>query len=206
MSDAAENLDDQEMERKSPGFFAPAYLAKQFREVAVDFIEVDHQMIRTRWFQTNHDVDLFVWLDERGNVIKQQLTLCGQVVEWNLLDGLRTGMLIQEEVKTEEVVTLGEPPETGPCSESIVYDRKGPDKMSVRQALDLLRATTCIEAVVLEDLVRNLTTPRSLREWPQEEILLKFGKKSRRRQNAQTLLQRLSTLASKLKSWLPQRE
>jgi hypothetical protein len=94
-----------------PQFFNPQRIGESLKEVTSDILQTESNLLVGRWFHAPKDVDLFLWTDENSRIVKQQLTFFGQVVEWNLVEGNKTGALIEEE-------------ERGPVkkSESILFD------------------------------------------------------------------------------------
>lgn len=91
-----------------PYYFDPARAGKSLKEVGVDYLQIESRNITSRWFHSNEDVDLFIWLDEFQQIIKQQVSFCGQIVEWNMLDGLKTGVIIEEEFGDSKKVESSE--------------------------------------------------------------------------------------------------
>ena len=65
----------------SPIFFSGKTIGKSLKEVAVDFIETDSQNVVSRWYHGTQSTDLFTWVDREHNIIKQQLSFNGQIVE-----------------------------------------------------------------------------------------------------------------------------
>ncbi len=77
-------------------------IARNLREVAVDVIETEGTSIVSRWFHAADDVDLLIWTDDEKTIIKYQVSLFGQVVEWNMFDGVKTGVIIEIEEKRKK--------------------------------------------------------------------------------------------------------
>lgn len=142
-SDMTQSSDD----RKVPAFFNPINIGRDFREVSVDHLQVESQSIQTRWFHGQHDADLFIWLNEKGHIIKQQVSFCGQIVEWNCIDGLKTGVVIEEEVEDKRN-----------ASEVIRFDPL-PHSASIRIAVDVLQNIAALEGHVRSALIQNLRKP-----------------------------------------------
>lgn len=106
-----------------PRFFDPADLGRSLREVATDVIATTHHDVISRWFHSTKDADLFLWFErESGDLIKQQLSFYGQVVEWNCVEGLRTGLLIETEtgrVKRSEIVRFDQKAQMRPVHQAV---------------------------------------------------------------------------------------
>ncbi len=110
-----------------PRVFNPKDLGSTLKEVAQEHLQGEHQSIVSRWFHSNKDADLFIWSDTNGNVIKQQVTFFGQVVEWNRLEGLKTGLIIEEDDRRRSST-----------ADLIQFDVK-PQAQAVHQAIDLIQ-------------------------------------------------------------------
>jgi hypothetical protein len=116
-----------ENELRAPRIFDAETLGRAFRELGVDVHEGETTVITSRWFRSGDDADLFFWLDSERRVVKQQFCLYGQVIEWNPIDGTRTGAVIEEEAGAS-----GED-----AAEVIRFDPK-PQFAVVTQALSVL--------------------------------------------------------------------
>lgn len=126
-----------------PRFFDAASLGSSLKEVATDLVVTTHQDVTSRWFHSSQDADLFIWLDQNQNVLKQQISFYGQVVEWNVIEGLKTGLVIEEDA-TEKVRG----------SEIIQFDDQ-PQRTQLCQALDLLEHITALESGERQRLAQN---------------------------------------------------
>jgi hypothetical protein len=116
-------------ERAVPMHFDAEMIGRSLREVAVDVIETEGSSILTRWFHSTNDVDLLIWSDEDKNVIKHQISFFGQVVEWNIFEGVKTGVIVEEDVVRED--------DESETSELIRFDVM-PQGMAIRQAVHVL--------------------------------------------------------------------
>jgi hypothetical protein len=95
-------------------------LGRSLHEVATDLVVTTHQDVISRWFHSNKDVDLYIWLDKKENVIKQQLSFYGQVVEWNVVEGLKTGLIIEDDEKRPtEIVQFDTHPQSKPIEQAL---------------------------------------------------------------------------------------
>lgn len=93
-----------------------------FQEVAVDVVRGESTEFMSRWFKASRgDADLSIWVDGEKRIVKHQLSLYGQVVEWTPIQGTRTGMIVEHETEAE----------------TILFDKKI-EKASVDQAIALL--------------------------------------------------------------------
>lgn len=137
------------MQQINPTFFEPAQAGRSLKEVGIDYLKVESKNITSRWFHSAHDVDLFLWLDEHSQVIKQQVSFCGQIVEWNILDGLKTGVVIEEEI-VGDVGDLNKVDQ----SEMIRFDDR-PQKQAIRLAIEVIQNIEPLEELVRRHLLSN---------------------------------------------------
>ena len=96
-------------------------------EQAVDIHVVEGLDFVARWYYSPLDTDMMIWFDSHGIVTRFQLNSGGQIVDWNCLEGLQTGLIVELETLTTEAlsvdaaetiqfdaeVTLAEPPGSG---------------------------------------------------------------------------------------------
>jgi hypothetical protein len=153
--------------------FDVAQVALSFKEVAIDVVRGETTEFLSRWYQSaNGNADLTIWWDGEKRVVKQQLCLYGQVVEWNPIHGTRTGLVVEQETS---------PPSEELTSEIVHYDSKV-QKNSIDQAIILLRRVAAIHEPDRELLIYNFrespklhknARERALKAWaPQSEELL----------------------------------
>lgn len=99
-------------------------VASSFKEVAVDVVQGESTEFMSRWFKASKgDADLSLWIDGEKRIVKHQLSIYGQVVEWTPIHGTRTGLIVEHESDAE----------------TIQFDKKV-DRMSVEQAITLVSA------------------------------------------------------------------
>ncbi len=117
-------------------------LGSSFEEVAVDVIRGDATDFVSRWFKSKkQDADLTIWVDGDNRFVKQQLAFYGQIVEWNPIQGTRTGLIVEEE--SIEV------------SESIQFDKEV-QKVAILQAISVLEHIRQLDQRERESLIFNL--------------------------------------------------
>lgn len=148
-----------------PRFFNAEELGKSLKEVATDLMATPHKEIISRWFHSAKDADLFIWMDINHNVIKQQLSFYGQVVEWNVVEGVKTGLIIEDESRVEGVNS----------SDVVRFDLK-PQKAPVEQALDLLNHITALKEEERQALRLNFEQAQASTTMPPEMFIERFGK------------------------------
>ena len=165
-----------------PGFISPQKIGETLQEVSAEVLETESEPLMTRWFHSDQDVDVFYWVDSRSNVIKQQVSLFGQVVEWNILEGVRTGLRIEveESGKTEAVTGMH-------------YDQ-APLKYAIGQAIGLLSHAHRIHEKDRNALVANFEQNPTMEKMDVKEFYQRFGKTDKSPENA--------GFFEKLKKWL----
>ncbi len=152
--------------KRIPSFYEPSAIGKSLKEVSVDYIKAENQKIRSQWYHSNLDADLFLFKDQKDRLIKQQLGLYGLIVEWNILDGVKTGVVIEE---VEHAADMG-------ASEIIRFDRE-PNETAIQQALQVIDNIEDLGVKVRELLKANLISPWAMsNEWgySETEKLLKY--------------------------------
>lgn len=147
-----------------PMYFDPKRVGEALYEVSNDVLQTKKHEVASKWYTGYDDTDFFTWQDLSGNFIKAQLTYCGQVFEWNLVTGVKTGVLIEEES-----------PEKGiKASEIIQYDTQvaGHTKQN---AVDLIRHLINMPEEDRLKLIENIESNRTIDSMSQEEFWLKYG-------------------------------
>lgn len=159
------------MDPMSMRIFDARELGASMEEIGMDLIKIETQEVLSKWFHSSKDVDLFVWFDKNNQIIKQQMVFLGQVVEWNLVEGVRTGVLIEEESEGEDKKIKG--------SEVIRFDGT-----VVFQATEQAAAIIDFMEVGTEELKKQLSSnfvdsPQISKMHP-EEFLRRYAPKSRK--------------------------
>lgn len=147
-----------------PRFFNARDLGASLEEVATQDISAASGKLFSRWFHSAKDADLFIWFDGDRNVLKQQLSFYGQVVEWNVLEGVKTGHILIDETK---------PSRKG--SEIVRFDSKA-QKSSIDQAVKVLSFVKNLNDSEKELLSGNFTTTSIAKSLSAEEFVARFGK------------------------------
>lgn len=75
-------------------------------EKAVDVHVIDGEELLARWYHSPHDADLLIWFEPDGKPSRFQLNSIGQIVDWNPSAGLRTGLIIEIEMRGEIAETI----------------------------------------------------------------------------------------------------
>lgn len=156
---------DRDSRQIVPLVFDEEVLGLSLRELAVDVIRGERMDFLSRWFQSpKQEADLFIWIDTEKRLVKSQLCLFGQVVEWNPLDGTRTGVIVEEEIFGVE---------DDDVSETIRFDARVQSHV-IDQAVRVLRHVPGLgdeeRALVIHNLrespkLHKLARERAIRAW-----------------------------------------
>lgn len=165
-----ENANQQANKPTPVEVFNAKILGSSLQEVAVEFIKSEGLEIESRWFHSKKDADFFIWSDHRKNIVKQQVTYYGQVIEWNIIDGLRTGVLVEDE-KSQQ---MGSSP-------IIQYDLT-PQFHTVTQCIQLIHFIPNLLDTTKSQVIYNFTQsqqPQSRFAYNIKSILIEFAKSLR---------------------------
>ncbi len=150
--------------RRSVKPFNAREIGRTLTEVAVDLIRSEDRNIESRWFHSPHDADLFFWRDDQKNIIKQQVTFFGQLIEWNVVEGLRTGVVVEEEGSDQK--TKGSP---------VIRFDLDPQKHTLEQGLDIIAHTAALSEDDKRRILNNFVNGPRLLSLTPEEVLTRYG-------------------------------
>lgn len=130
-------------------------LGASLKELAADVVPGEKAEFLSRWFHSPKlEADFFIWFDHKNRIIKHQLCFFGQVVEWNLVNGTRTGLIIEDEWG----------PAGDEISETIHFDKDMQNSV-VEQAIRVLSAVPELSSEERTKVIFNLTnSPRLQRQ------------------------------------------
>lgn len=146
-----------------PRYFNPEDLGKSLREVSTDVVKTSRRDVISRWFHSAKDADLFIWMDLQHNVIKQQLSFYGQVIEWNVIEGVKTGHVVVEEHQGRDQ-----------GSEFLNFDDV-PQRRAIDQAILLLSHVPGLQDKERKSLSENFRRIGTSQNMPAEELIARFG-------------------------------
>lgn len=97
-------MSSSSLQKKIPIYFDAKAMGSSLKLISVDYIESEDSKLQSRWYQSEQDVDLFIWSDVHDGVslIKFQVCILGQVVEWSVFENLRTGIIFEYDVLGSE--------------------------------------------------------------------------------------------------------
>jgi hypothetical protein len=153
-------------------FFNGKNIGKNLKEMAVDMVKTDTEDVVSRWYHAP-STDLFTWTDRQHNIIKQQLHFNGQVVEWNCLEGVKTGLMIEADLGLKATYNAEGKMEKERISETIKFDAL-PMNACVDLALEILEFTQ-FEDAVRRQLIGNFKDPQNISTMEPELFLKRFG-------------------------------
>lgn len=159
-------------------YFDPELLGRSLKQMNTKQIRTDSQDVTSSWYHSERDVDLFIWRDERANIIKQQLVFLGQIVEWNIIEGTRTGVLVEEGPTEEEM------------KPHIQFDESR-QSMTVGQVVEILRAIAVMPALEREQLIKNFSESPNFADLHPEQVLSLYGRPNTWRNRLMAWLDRL---------------
>ena len=116
-------------------------------------LELESQNVIGRWFHSSDEADLFLWTDEKKMIVKQQISFYGQVVEWNAVEGTKTGVVIEEEAPDQPTIK---------ASQMIRFDNK-PQVQPVGLAVDVVQHISALTKDEQTQIIQNFSRGRSQR-------------------------------------------
>lgn len=123
-------------------------------EVGIDYQEIETREVETRWFRDPiSETEVFVWMNKNRKMIKQQVLVMGLLTEWNILDGVRTGVILESELSAKDLAQSGLTPDST-ASESIHFDKK-PQARTLDISISILKNMTCVEPELKELMLRQ---------------------------------------------------
>ncbi len=140
------------------------------REMGSDVIKTSHQKVVSRWFHSDADADVIMWKDERENIIKQQVNLFGQIIEWNIVEGLKTGFVVETEGPRDQEQTR-----SAKTNNVVQYD-PSPSKNSASQAIEIIRHATLISKNDKDILISNFFNAPRIASMDPTDFVGKYGK------------------------------
>jgi hypothetical protein len=146
-----------------PRFFNAERIGETLKEVSSDLLQIESREIVGRWFHSPEEIDLFLWVDEGRKIVKQQLTFFGQVVEWNIIEGTRTGVVIEEE-KTGEAK----------ASETIKFDEE-PQSQPLGLAMDLIKHVRALTEDEQKQIITNFFRGQKFNYHGEIEFLKRYS-------------------------------
>lgn len=114
-------------------------LAKSLKLASIDVIKTSKMDIESHWFKSSGPADLYFW-KTKEKVVKHQISLFNQVVEWNEYDGVKTGYVNDD-------IDAGK-------AEVICFDQEVNESV-VEQAIEFLSQVEQVDEKVLKTLISH---------------------------------------------------
>ncbi len=151
--------------KELPLFFDAKEAGASLEEVAVDHVQSEGEDLTSYWYHSPLDVDLYVWVDKKKNIIKQQVSICGQICEWNIVDGVKTGFVFETEIENNDDET------------TITYDQSV-QKTSLRQTMQFIAAVEVLPSIMKKSLITNYEKNPRVDSIDPAELLARYGDKA----------------------------
>lgn len=144
-----------------PSYFHPKKIGRSLIEVSTSSFQEESPHLKSRWFHSAWETDLFIWKDLNDQIVKQQVAFYGQVVEWNIIEGLKTGLVSEGRRRGG--------------SEIIQFD-KTPQAYSVKMALEVIRHVKDLNDIEKQQLINNFANPPPGIDLDPEEFMRRYGR------------------------------
>lgn len=114
-------------------------LAKSMKLASIDVIKTSNTDIESHWFRAKGPADLYYW-KAKDKIVKHQISIYNQVVEWNELEGVKTGYVNDDiDAGRAEVICFDETINT----------------TVIEQAINFLGSVREVDKEILEQLIKN---------------------------------------------------
>ncbi len=135
--------------KKTPTFYDARLIGASLKPVSDRLVQTEHKNIRCRWWHSSKDADLFIWQsDQNDRCIKMQFSFFGQIVEWNLVDGIRTGVVVEDLTMSQNLKG----------SELIQYDAV-PNSTAIQLAIKVFHEIDSLDKGDLQELLERFSRP-----------------------------------------------
>ncbi|MCB0350459.1 MAG: hypothetical protein KDD38_04705 [Bdellovibrionales bacterium] len=176
-----QDSDSRQASKLSAHLFDARELGLSLKEVATDIIKKEDKEIQSHWYHSSKDADLFIWKDHKNNIIKQQISFYGQLMEWNIIEGVRTGLVIEDETTKLNGSAL------------IRYDGEL-QKQTAQQGIDIVGHVPGLNAQDKIDIISNFIKSPLFSQMSPEEILSRYGIQSKAKTKPEWLIRILNWL------------
>lgn len=136
-----------------------SYLGSQMQSMGMELIDADNKKVVSYWFQASEDANLYFWMDLKGNLIKQSLGVYGLMVEWNIVEGIKTGAIVSDESSG---------------ADDIRYDII-PNPVCIEQAIQMIQSIKTLNPGQQQRLVGNLRSNVNASKMNPREFLRLYG-------------------------------
>ena len=140
---------------ESGGTFSPRLIAHSFHLFEDERKHEAHDNLTCQWWHSRYDADIVIWTDDSGLRIRQHICIAGLTLDWDIVHGTRTGIVVDSETSALQHSVLGK----------VDYD-ESPSLATIEMALSMLSNVTVIEIeerAVLETYFRESWTYADLK-------------------------------------------
>jgi hypothetical protein len=148
-----------------PQFFDPERLGASLKEVSSDLLKAESKDLVGRWFHGPQEIDLFLWTDENRQIVKQQLTFYGQVVEWNVIEGNKTGLISDDQEFRHN---------RNKSSEVIQFDKLAQAQL-LGHAMTLILHTSALNELEQKQIIANFFKGQKAGELDSREFMARYA-------------------------------
>ncbi len=138
------------MNERSQSLSALKSMAKKIHFISFDVVRFQDKEMRSHWYQYE-SLDLYYFEKTDKEMVKIHINVFGQVVEWNGYDGVRTGVLIEEE-KEEQIF------------EVLQYDSR-PNSSAIAQCLLVLENAFQIDQTQRQQMIECIQNKHAKSFW-----------------------------------------
>ena len=149
--------------------YNPKLIAKKFEQISSDFIETPSHKLVMKWYRSVY-TDLYIWVDqESGGIVRQQFSYLGMIVEWNQIQGVKTGLVVDtpQEETGQKVNTVS----------NIQYDNR-PLQESINSAIEIMKLTHSIDEK--EEILSNMYNGPKMSKWQLFKLMVRFFKRRKK--------------------------
>ena len=126
--------------RKIPDSMNIGFLATSLSPVPDYLLQVQIESVKSIWLRSDYEAGFFLWLDQEERIIKIQVHILGSILEWNLLEGVRTGIFYLE----------------SGCEERIIFDDEI-SQVTLEQGLEFVKEMSVLNPVLKEEALSYLS-------------------------------------------------
>ncbi|MCJ8277561.1 MAG: hypothetical protein HRT44_07430 [Bdellovibrionales bacterium] len=114
-------------------------LAKSLKLESIDVIKTSSVDIESHWYRAAGPADLYFW-KSNSKIVKHQVSLFGQVVEWNEFDGVKTGYVQDDDENYG--------------SDVVCFDEEV-NEVVIQQVVDFLSQVPAMDAEIVKNMISH---------------------------------------------------
>lgn len=114
-------------------------LAKSLKLASIDVIKTSKVDIESHWYRSIGPADLFFWKTQ-DKVVKHQVSLFNQVIEWNEYEGVKTGFVSDD---------------SNPGKGEVIQFDQTVDPTVILQAIEFLSNVNNVDRKLISQFINN---------------------------------------------------